>query len=320
MNTAVLAAVGTSPEPGLLVRYSETRIGPFGFAGETRTEPLVFVSTSTHRACGDPWLGLTKDLSFFGQEDPAGTVDSQNRYQALGGRWNGATDPLGLYEEDVHHYLTMYLAEKAGFPRQVASRIGYETGHLDFDSRDAMEGSLGRNLALGAFGSRENEQLYHFAKPDRQRQMSEYAMGRPRFSWTRRRGSRVSQEKERMSKDKQENGRAPGAAPESPNAGPLAPGQRWSLARKRDVALRLLRSEPVDALSRTLGVEIYVLDDWRDRALAGIENGLREREGDPLQDQLSAAVKRVGELSMENELLKERCRRNSPLARRRSKR
>ena len=74
----------------------------------------------------------------------------------------------------------------------------------------------------------------------------------------------MSQEKERMSKDKQENGRAPGAAPESPNAGPLAPGQRWSLARKRDVALRLLRSEPVDALSRTLGVEIYVLDDWRD--------------------------------------------------------
>ena len=130
----------------------------------------------------------------------------------------------------------------------------------------------------------------------------------------------MSQEKERKSKDKQENGRAPGAAPESPNAGPLAPGQRWSLARKRDVALRLLRSEPVDALSRTLGVEIYVLDDWRDRALAGIENGLREREGDPLQDQLSAAVKRVGELSMENELLKERCRRNSPLARRRSKR
>ena len=31
--------------------------------------------------------------------------------------------------------------------------------------------------------------------------------------------------------------------------GPLAPGQRWSLARKREVALRLLRGEPIDALS-----------------------------------------------------------------------
>ena len=27
--------------------------------------------------------------------------------------------------------------------------------------------------------------------------------------------------------------------------GPLAPGQRWSLARKREVALRLLRGEPL---------------------------------------------------------------------------
>jgi hypothetical protein len=31
---------------------------------------------------------------------------------------------------------------------------------------------------------------------------------------------------------------------------PLLPGQRWSLARKREVALRLLRGEPIDALSR----------------------------------------------------------------------
>ena len=42
--------------------------------------------------------------------------------------------------------------------------------------------------------------------------------------------------------------------------GPLAPGQRWSLARKREVALRLLRGESLDALSRELGVEVYRLD------------------------------------------------------------
>ena len=33
-------------------------------------------------------------------------------------------------------------------------------------------------------------------------------------------------------------------------AGPLAPGQRWSLARKYEVVLRLLRGEPVEAVSR----------------------------------------------------------------------
>src|SRR3954469_16616182 len=32
-------------------------------------------------------------------------------------------------------------------------------------------------------------------------------------------------------------------------AGPLAPGQRWSLARKHEVVLRLMRGEPVEAVS-----------------------------------------------------------------------
>ena len=40
---------------------------------------------------------------------------------------------------------------------------------------------------------------------------------------------------------------ADGAAGE---AGPLAPGQRWSVGRKRDVVLRLLRGESLEALSR----------------------------------------------------------------------
>jgi len=102
--------------------------------------------------------------------------------------------------------------------------------------------------------------------------------------------------------------------------GPLGPGQRWSLARKREVALRLLRGEPLDALSRELGVEIYRLERWRDRALAGMDAGLKERDGDPASDQLDAAMRRIGELSMENELLRSRIERPGPLAGRRSKR
>jgi transposase len=114
--------------------------------------------------------------------------------------------------------------------------------------------------------------------------------------------------------------RATGAAPGVAAVRPLGPGQRWSLTRKREVALRLLRGEPVEALSRELGVEIHRLEKWREKALLGIDNGLREREGDPVNEELNAAVKRVGELSMEVELLRERCRRNDPLAFRRSKR
>jgi transposase len=114
--------------------------------------------------------------------------------------------------------------------------------------------------------------------------------------------------------------RANGAASGEAKVGPLGPGQRWSLTRKREVALRLLRGESVEALSRELGVEIHRLEKWREKALAGIDNGLRARDGDPLNEELEAAVKRVGELSMEVELLRERCRRNDPLAFRRSKR
>ena len=48
-------------------------------------------------------------------------------------------------------------------------------------------------------------------------------------------------------------------------AGPLGLGQRWTVARKREVVLRLLRDEPVQLLSRQLGVEIFRLEQWRER-------------------------------------------------------
>jgi transposase-like protein len=85
---------------------------------------------------------------------------------------------------------------------------------------------------------------------------------------------------------------------------PLEPGQRWSVMRKREVALRILRGESIDALSRELGVELYRLERWRDRALAGIDASLRERGSGPLEAELDQAKKRIGELSMENELLR----------------
>ena len=103
------------------------------------------------------------------------------------------------------------------------------------------------------------------------------------------------------------------------HSGPLKEGQRWSLNRKRDVALRLLGGESVQALSRELGVEIYRLEEWRDKALLGIESGLREREGDPLKKELDAAMQRIGEITMENELLKAKVEKQGPFGKRRSR-
>ena len=96
-----------------------------------------------------------------------------------------------------------------------------------------------------------------------------------------------------------------GAGAPAAAAGPV-PGVplRWSANKKRDVVLRLLRGESVDALSRELSVESYRLEEWRTRALSGIDGALRERENDRGQAELDAAMKRIGELSMEVELLR----------------
>jgi len=99
----------------------------------------------------------------------------------------------------------------------------------------------------------------------------------------------------------------------------LAQGQRWTAHRKREVVLRILRGEPLELLSRELGVELYRLEKWRDAALAGMEEALKDRNGDPLKAELDNAMKRLGELTMENELLWARVRRPGPLVKRRSK-
>ena len=114
--------------------------------------------------------------------------------------------------------------------------------------------------------------------------------------------------------------RATGDSPTVAAVGPLAPGQRWSVMRKREVVLHLLRRESVDALSRELGVERYRLEEWKERAFGGIDGSLREREAAPERVELDAALKRLGELMMDHELLLERCRRSgvSPLVSRRS--
>ena len=105
----------------------------------------------------------------------------------------------------------------------------------------------------------------------------------------------------------EERGRSPSAS--EPNAGglhegPLPANGRWSVRRKAEVVIRMLQGEPIDALSRELGVEVYRLEEWRDKALTGMEAGLKVRECDPLRLELDRTLKKVGELSMENELLK----------------
>lgn len=120
-----------------------------------------------------------------------------------------------------------------------------------------------------------------------------------------------------------------GVAPGSPEGARGATGGglgaaaivgRWSAGRKKEVVLRLLRNEPVDDLSREVSVPIYKLEQWRDRALAGIDAGLKERENDPVSAQLDDANRRIGEPVMEIGILRKERRAKRPSVGRRSSR
>ena len=114
-------------------------------------------------------------------------------------------------------------------------------------------------------------------------------------------------------------GRAAPMAPAAPNPSPLAPGQRWSVARKREVVLRLMRGESAELLSRELGLPIFKLEQWRRKAEAALEGALEERDADPTTGELAAAMRRIGEPGMENGPLRTRIARPGPLARGRSR-
>ena len=85
---------------------------------------------------------------------------------------------------------------------------------------------------------------------------AEVSLKRPRFSWTRIKGeSNVQGGGENGSVEGCGTGRGIGttgvrADGAAAGAGSLAPGQRWSASRKRDVVLRLLRGASLEALSR----------------------------------------------------------------------
>ena len=92
-----------------------------------------------------------------------------------------------------------------------------------------------------------------------------------------------------------------------------------SAGRKREVVLRLFRGDPLDEVSRDVGVEVYRLEQWRDRALEGIDVAMKERQGDPLQGELDKAMKHIGELSMEVELLRKENEQRRPFGKKRSR-
>ena len=97
---------------------------------------------------------------------------------------------------------------------------------------------------------------------------------------------------------------------------------RFSTRRKSDAVMRLLRGEELDALSRELGVTAAMLARWHDRFLIGGLASLKSRTTDGRDEEVRWLQAKVGEITMENELLRDRARAAEaglPLVQRRSR-
>jgi hypothetical protein len=100
------------------------------------------------------------------------------------------------------------------------------------------------------------------------------------------------------------------------------PGERgrFSSQRKTATVLRLLRGEDLELLSRELGVTAATLSGWRDDFLAGGQAALKSRPADDRDEEIARLRAKVGELTIDNELLLQRCRADRPFVPRRPRR
>lgn len=97
---------------------------------------------------------------------------------------------------------------------------------------------------------------------------------------------------------------------------------RFSTRRKTQVVIRLLRGEDIDSLSRELGVTAATVSGWRDHFLVGGQAALKTRQQDARDEEVMRLKAKIGDVTMENELLREEQRRlkqHLPLASRRSR-
>jgi transposase len=86
------------------------------------------------------------------------------------------------------------------------------------------------------------------------------------------------------------------------------------------MAARTVRGRPSACWDQaSVGVLAASAKWWRAKADAALDGALKERETDTATGELAAAMQRIGELSMENELLRSRIERPGPLVRRRSR-
>jgi transposase len=99
--------------------------------------------------------------------------------------------------------------------------------------------------------------------------------------------------------DKRRKSTSPGSEPPAPEAMELP--ERWSVQRKTELVLRVLRREALDAVSRESQVPANELETWKRVFLEHGTRGLKSRS-DPEERELTLARAKIGELMMRLEL------------------
>lgn len=91
---------------------------------------------------------------------------------------------------------------------------------------------------------------------------------------------------------------------------------RWSVRRKQEIVLRLLRGESLDLLARESGQPAGRIATWREEFIAAGREGLKARPASIEDVALREAQRKIGELSMDVDILRallgERDRPRSP--------
>jgi hypothetical protein len=77
--------------------------------------------------------------------------------------------------------------------------------------------------------------------------------------------------------------------------------ERWSVQRKTELVLRLLRGEPLDGVSRDSQIPAHELESWKRLFLETGTRGLKTR-AEPEERDLTLARAKIGELMMRLEL------------------
>jgi hypothetical protein len=98
--------------------------------------------------------------------------------------------------------------------------------------------------------------------------------------------------------------------------------ERWSARQKTEVVLRLLRGETLDLLSRELGIPAARIATWREAFLDAGQEAMKKQPRDSRDREMSRLREKLGESTMEIELLREKIGRletSSPLQPRRSR-